>query len=185
MPTVASMKKIRSKRRKAIRMRTTLQSVKWMVFLLCVLGLPCAVLAQTNKASWQDLSSLHTGQKIQVVSTTSKKHSGTFVNVSDSQISYQEAGGPQTMQKQDVKSVKLMINKHRLRNTLLAGAAGAGIGAVVGAAGFSPCSTQSFCVGVGNRGEFAGAGAVVGFVGGAIVGVLLPSHDTIYSVGSH
>jgi hypothetical protein len=51
-----------------------------------------------------------------------------------------------------------MENKHRLRNTLVAGV-GAGVG--------------------------AGIGAVLGGLGGAVVGILLPSHSTIYQVSSH
>ena len=58
---------------------------------------------------------LHAGQKIQVVEMNSKKHSGTFVNVSDTAISYQKTASAQTIQKQDVRSVKLMENKFRLR----------------------------------------------------------------------
>jgi hypothetical protein len=119
-----------------------------------------------------------------------KKHSGTFVNVSDTAISYDETVGEQTIQKQDVRSVKLMENNHRLRNTLIAGAVGAGVGAVVGAAANHPCTPQPSglfpnCVGPNiGKGATAGIGAIVGFAGGAIVGALFPSHKMIYNVNS-
>jgi len=155
------------------------------LLLICVLGLPCVSWAQTNRASWANLGGLQAGQKIQIVDMNSKKHSGTFVNVSDTAISYQEAAGERTIQKQDVRSVKLMENKHRLRNTLIGGAVGAGAGAGIGAATDHSCSSQGLCIHPIGKGGAAGIGAVVGFVGGAVVGVLLPSHQIIYSVNSH
>jgi len=151
-----------------------------IVFLLCVCGLSSVSVAQNNPA-WSSLTGLHAGQKIQIVETNAKKHSGTFVNVSDAAISYQENASQQTIQKQDVRSVKLLDNKHRLRNTFIGAAVGAGVGAGIGAAVYKPCS-GSFCIDPGGRAIPAGIGAVVGGVGGVVVGVLLPSHSTIYNV---
>jgi hypothetical protein len=147
------------------------------LFLICVLGLSCVAWAQTNRASWANLSVLHAGQKIQIVDMNSKKHSGTFVNVSDTAISYR-AESEQTIQKEDIRSVKLMENKRRLRNTLIGGTVGAGAGAGIGAASWE---NHGF---LGSKGVGAGVGAVIGFVGGVVVGVLLPSHKMIYSVSS-
>ena len=155
------------------------------LFLMCVLGLACVSWAQTSRASWTNLSALQVGQKIQIVDMNAKKHSGTFVNISDTAISYQEAAGEQTIQKQDVRSVKLMENKHRLRDTVIWGAVGAGAGAGIGAAVVRSCSSPSFCIQPVGRGGLAGVGAAVGFAGGAVVGALLPSHKMIYSVNSH
>jgi hypothetical protein len=153
--------------------------------LLFVLGLSCAAFAQTDQASWANLSSLRPGQKIRVVGMPSKKHSGNFVSVSDTAISYRETTGEQSIPKQDVLSVKLMENKHRLRNTLIVAGVGAGVGAGIGAALHKPCSSQSYCVDIGGAALPAGVGAVLGGVGGAVVGFLLPSHSTIYHVSSH
>jgi hypothetical protein len=154
--------------------------------LICVLALSCVSwAAQTNRASWSNLSGVQAGQKIQIVDMNSKKHSGTFVTVSGTALSYRDSAGEQNIQKQDVRSVKLMMNKHRLRNTLIGGAVGAGAGAGIGAATNHPCSSQGFCFQPIGKGGTAGIGAVVGFVGGAVVGVLLPSHEMIYSVNSH
>jgi len=151
--------------------------------LICILGTPWVLHSQTDRASWANLSALQTGQKIRVVEVNSKKHSGTLVNVSETAISYRESGGEQTVQKRDVRSVKLMENKHRLRNTLVGAAVGGGVGAGIGAAAYRPCSS-SFCLPSIGRGGLAGIGAVVGLAGGAVVGVLLPSHKMIYEVGS-
>lgn len=155
------------------------------LLLICVLGISCVSWAQTTRASWANLSGLQAGRKIQIVDMNSKKHPGTFVSVSGTALSYQDSASEQTIQKQDVRSVKLMKNKHRLRNTLIGGAVGAGAGAGIGAAANHPCSSQGLCIQVIGRGGAAGIGAVVGFVVGAVVGVLLPSHEMIYSVNSH
>ena len=140
-----------------------------------------------------NLSALVMGQKIQIVDMNSKKHSGTFVQVSDTAISYQETAGEQTIEKHDVRSVKLMTNKHRLRNTLIGmgigGGVGAGVGAGIGAATFHSCSSQSFCIQPVGQGGQTGIAAAFGFAGGAavgaVVGALSPSHSTIYRVKTH
>jgi len=136
--------------------------------LACLLAMPSVVSAQ-----WENLNTLQAGQKIQVLQT-SKKDSGTFLSVSDKEISLQGKSGTQSIHRQDVRSVKLMENKHRLRNTLIGTAVGAGAGAGISAAAWEP---RGFA---GGRGTGAAVGAVIGAVGGTIVGALWPSHETIY-----
>ena len=136
--------------------------------LACLLAMPSVASAQ-----WENLNTLQAGQKIQVVQT-SKKDSGTFLSVSDKEISLQGKSGTQSIHRQDVRSVKLMENKHRLRNTLIGAAVGAGAGAGISAAAWEP---RGFA---GGRGTGAAVGAVIGAVGGTIVGALWPSHETIY-----
>jgi len=136
--------------------------------LACLLGMPCVVSAQ-----WENLNTLQVGQKIQVLEN-SKKESGTFLSVSDKDISLQGKSGAQKIQRQDVRSVKLMENKHRLRNTLIGAAVGAGAGAGISAAAWEPHGYA------GGRGTGAAVGAAIGAVGGAVVGALWPSHETIY-----
>jgi len=156
-----------------------------VLFLVCVLGLPCVLPAQVNQPSWTSLSSLQSGQNIQIVDTVSKKYTGAFISVSDTAVSLRDTSGEKSIQKQDVRSVKLMVNKHRLRNTLIGAGVGAGVGAGIGAAVYKPCSAPSFCIDVGGRALPTGIGAVVGGLGGAVVGALLPSHSTLYSASSH
>jgi hypothetical protein len=159
-------------------------NLRSILFLILFSGIPCALRAQANHASWSDLSGLRPGQRIQVVGVTSKKHSGNFVSISDTAISYRETNGQQSIPKQEVLSVKLMEHKHRLRNTLIVAAVGAGVGAGIGAALHKPCPSQSFCLDFDGA-LLPGVGAVLGGVGGAVVGILLPSHSTIYQVSSH
>lgn len=136
--------------------------------LACLLVMPSVVSAQ-----WENLNTLQAGQKIQVVQT-SKKDSGTFLSVSDKEISLQGKSGAEKIQRQAVRSVKLMVNNHRLRNTLLGAGVGAGAGAGISAAAWEP---RGFA---GGRGTGAAVGAVIGAAGGAVVGALWPGHETIY-----
>jgi hypothetical protein len=138
--------------------------------LICVLGMPCASWAQGNPASWENLNTLQTGEKIQVLEMNSKKVSGTFLNVSDGAISLQEKASQEMVQRQNVRSVKLRKPQHRFRNTLIGAAVGAGVVAGVSAAH----SERSW------RPVAAVIGGAVGLLGGAVVGALVPSHKTIY-----
>jgi hypothetical protein len=135
-----------------------------------------------------NLNSLLTGQKIQIVETNSKKHSGSFIRFSDTAISYQDNNaGEQSIQRQSVRSVKFMGNVHRLRNTLIGIGVGGGLGAGIGAATYhnNPCPPTSFCLnGIGGRGLPTAIGAVLGAAGGVIVGALWPSHKMIYDINS-
>jgi hypothetical protein len=145
-------------------------------FLICVLAATYTSWAQSGPTSWQNLNSLHQGERIQVLEKNSRKVSGTFLNVSEAAISVQDQTGSQTLQRQDVVRVKLMKNKHRLRNTFIGAGVGAGVGAVTGAGwnnGFFP------------RDLVAGVLAAAFLVPGAVVGALVPDHSTIYNVGSH
>lgn len=141
------------------------------LFLMCILGISCASLAQGKSAAWGNLNTLRAGDKIQVAQTNSTKVRGDFLNVSDAAISLQSKAGTQTIQKQDVMTVKLMNNRHRLRNALILGGVGAGVGAGIGAATHKSCpSTQTFCLDIGGKSLPAAVGAVAGLLGGAVVG---------------
>src|SRR3984957_17700724 len=118
---------------KMTRSFSTSFNLRSILFLIFFSGIPCALRAQANQASWSDLSSLRPGQRIQVVGMPSKKHSGNFVSISDTTISYRETNGQQSTPKQEVLSVKLMEHKHRLRNTLIVAGGGGGVGAGMGA----------------------------------------------------
>src|ERR1700733_9235209 len=145
-------------------------------FLICVLAATCTSSAQRGPRSWQNLNTLQAGEKIQVLERNSRKVSGTFLNVSDAAISVQGQAGSQALQRQDVVSVKLMKNKHRLRNAFIGAGIGAGVGAAIGA---------SWNNGFVARGVVAAVMAGVILVPGAVVGALMPDHTTIYSVSSH
>jgi hypothetical protein len=166
--------------------------VRKILFLMCALGMSCTSWAQADQTSWMNLSALRPGERIQVIEMNSKKHPGTFVSFSETAIAFQDNAGGQTIPKQDVRRVKLMENKHHLRNALIGGAVGGGVGAGIGAGVFHGCTpnppSSQFpnCLGASvSRGEGAAILAPVGFLAGGLVGAFLPSHHTIYSVNSH
>ena len=158
------------------------------LFLLCVFCLPCAALAQIDQASWAKLKGLTPGQNIQIVDASLEKHAGTFLSVSDTSIAYNETAGQHSIDKQDVRRVRVMETHHG-HNTLVGLAVGAGAGAAtgagIGAVTYKGCTQQSFCLDFISRGGQTGIGALAGFAGGAAIGALtgalVRSHTTIYT----
>jgi hypothetical protein len=147
-----------------------------ILFVICVLGTSCTSWAQRNPASWQNLNTLQAGERIQVLERNSTRVFGTFLNISDAAISIEREAGSLAIQRQDVLSVKLMKNKHRLRNAFIGAGIGAGLGAALGGA-----TNNGFV----NRGVFAAGVGAAFSVPGAVVGALVPDHTTIYSVSPH
>ena len=154
----------------------------------CIFFACLSCLAQTNQQSWATLSALQPGQNIQIIDTSSKKHSGTFMSVSDSAVSLQGATGQQSIPQQEIRSVKLIGSPRRARNALIGGAVGGGlgasIGAIAGAASHNSCNGDAaFCLDFIGTGGSAAIGAGFGFVAGAIVGgtagALIPHRTTI------
>jgi hypothetical protein len=157
-----------------------------LLLFFCVLALPCVSSAQSSQSSWENLNTLRPGQKIEVVETNLKKDTGTFAAVSDDAIRINESGAEQSIPRGSVMRVTLRQNKHRLRNTLIGAAIGAGAGAVIAAASYHTCSpSQAFCINPIGKGGVAGIGAVIGLAGGAAVGAVIPSHPTIYRASAH
>ena len=155
--------------------------MKTLLILICLLGVSRSLQAQGKPSSWENLATLHRGDRIQVRQVNSTKITGEFMSVTDGAISLQTDANEQSIDRSSVKSVKLMKNKHRLRNSLLLAATGAGIGAGIGAAQHHGCSsTQTFCLDFGGRSWPAGFGAVIGFLGGGTIGAFLPSHQVVY-----
>jgi len=154
-----------------------------MVIAVCVLGIPWVSLAQATKSSWTNLNVLLPGQKIQVVEWHNKENVGTFLSATDAAITINKKSGEQTIQRQDVRIVRLMKNKHRLRNTFIGAGVGAGVGAGIGAATGGPCKVPSSCFFYFTRGQQAAIIAAPGIVIGAAVGALWPTHEVIYRVG--
>jgi hypothetical protein len=155
-----------------------------LLFLICILGVSCVARAQDKSEPWGNLNTIPQGDKIQVRGMSKAKVTGRFLSVSDASISLRSEVGPQTIQRQDIRSVKLMKVKHRWVNSLVLAGAGAGVGFAIGRPFYHPCpNTQSFCLDFGDiSGE---TGAVAGFLGGATVGALLPIHQTVYRINSH
>ncbi len=155
-----------------------------LIIAVFMLVLPWVCLAQKDKSSWANLGLLQPGQKIQTIEIDSKRETGAFASFTDTSITLQEKSGVRTVQKQDVRTVRLLKNKHRLRNTLIGAGIGAGLGAGIGAATYRKCVSppDAFfgCLQILGRGDQAAVFGVVGLVGGAATGALWPTSEIIY-----
>jgi hypothetical protein len=158
--------------------RTLQKLIQVAAIALFLSGLPCGGTAQTGASSWANVTALHSGQKILVTTMNSVHYGGTFLSASETTIMLEERTNERSIQKQDVRLVKLMRNEHRLRNTLIGAAVGGGTGAGVSAAVYHPCTGG--CIGGPGRGGTAAIGAALGLIGGAVTGALWPSHEVIY-----
>ncbi len=143
------------------------------LFVACLLMTPCVSRAQKTPPSWEGLNTLRAGDKVEVVETSRKKHTGTFTAVSEESLTLHEGAAEQSIRKEDVMRVTSLAKSHRLRNALAFGAVGAVAGGGIGAA---RCSGDFMC------GVQTGIFGVSGFLGGAAIGAFVPSHPTIYRV---
>ena len=149
--------------------------------LLCVFVFSCASVAQSGQSSWRGLGGLNVGQKIQIIETNSKKHTASFVSVTDSAITFTEGSAERSLQKAEVRSVKLHGHR-RMRNAL--------IGREWAAA---PCggwrgdefSITQMVGTLASRGDCALVMGAFGALIGAPIGALIPTDNTIYLAESH
>jgi hypothetical protein len=160
--------------------------VRSRIVAVFMLAMPFVSAAQADKSSWANLNLLQPGQHVQMIGMDLKSQSGKFASVTDTTITLHEKSGDRTIQKQDVHIVRIMKNKHRLRNTLIGAGVGAGLGAGIGAASYRKCVSppDAFvgCLQVIDRGEQAAIFGVVGLVAGAAAGALWPTSEIIYRV---
>ena len=89
------------------------------LILICALGATCLSCAQSKPKSWTNLNALHEGDKIQILEVDHQAISGSFQNATEDSLSVQNKAGAQTIRKQDIRSVRILKNTHRLRNTLI------------------------------------------------------------------
>lgn len=145
----------------------------------CVLALTCASWGANGKASadWQNVSTLQPGEKIQVVDSAGRKHSGRFTSVTSTAIILHENAGDETIPRENV--VRVSGGGHRARNALIGAAIGAGAGAAVGAAGTTGGCTSN-CIGKVTRGDVIAVTTGFGAIVGALVGAILHANRTIY-----
>ena len=139
-----------------------------VLILVFFLGLPAALGAQTQQGSWSNLNRLKAGQGIEVIESSMKRHAGKFVTVTDELLTLKENGSDVSVKREDVARVSTSSGpkrgEHALIGLVVGGLAGAGIFAASG----SP------------HGIAALVGVVIGAPSGALVGVVLPAHTTVY-----
>lgn len=150
-------------------------SVMTLVLLLSLSG---SLLAQTQKSSWSNLNSLKTGQRIEVVESGAKHHSGGFASVTDELLTLQEHGSDVSIRRADVLRVSTSSGPKRGEHALIGLVIGGGVGAGIGAASGS----NTGFLGGSSRGIGALVGVAIGAVSGAVVGAVLPAHTTVYRI---
>lgn len=151
----------------------TSQSCLILVFFL---GLPAALWAQKQQASWSDLNRLKAGQRIEVIESSMKHHSGEFIDVTDEVLTFQEGGSDLSIKREDVVRVSTSSAPRRGEHAVIGLVVGGGIGAAIGAlAG----SSHGF-LGGSSRGIAALVGIAIGAPSGALVGAVIPAQTTVY-----
>ncbi len=154
-------------------MKSQLRHTLWLGLSALILGLMVAgpvwaAELQRDKANWDNLKELVSGQDVQIVLNDAKSFHGKFQSVSDEALVTRLATGEQSFNRQSVLRVSSKGQEHRGRNAGLGAAIGFGAGAAIGAA---TGSSQE----IGGRGAPALVGAVIGLGIGVGVGVALPS----------
>jgi len=88
------------------------------------------------EGQWNNLKHVKTGDAVRVVLNDGKSYAVSFQAFSDEAIVVRTLAGEQTFSRQDVLRVSAKRESHRMRNALIAGAAGggAGVGIVAGVA---------------------------------------------------
>src|SRR5882762_8838205 len=77
--------------------------------LVCFLILiPCSLRAQDKKDDWKALYGLHSGEKIELIETSMKKHVGTFSTVTEEAIQLREGSNEIGIRKENVARVTLL-----------------------------------------------------------------------------
>lgn len=147
-----------------------------LVFLLLLLGIPSALVAQTQSGSWSNLNGLKAGEGIEVVESSMKHHTGEFVSVNDEQLTFKEKGSDVSVKREDVARVSTSSGAKRGEHALIGLVIGAAVGAGIGAASGS----NTGFLGGSSRGIAALVGLVIGAPSGAVVGAVLPAHTTVY-----
>src|SRR5260370_37869977 len=115
--------------------------------LACFLILvPCSLRAQDKKGDWKALYNLRSGEKMELIETSMKKHGGTFSTVTEEAIQIHEGSNDIGIPKENVARVTALDKSHRLRNALIFAVVGAGACARICAAAstYSTLNTSSY-----------------------------------------
>jgi hypothetical protein len=147
-----------------------------LVFLLVLIGIPSALIAQTKHESWSNLNGLKAGQGIEVIESNMKRHAGEFVSVTDELLTLKEKGSEVSIRRENAARVSTSSGAKRGEHALIGLVIGAAVGAGVGAASGS----NTGFLGGSSRGITALIGLVIGAPSGALVGTVLPAHTTLY-----
>ena len=125
---------------------------------------------QSPASNWDNVKAFTTGTAVRIVAGSRTIH-GEFIRATDDALVVASGKGQEMLMRQEVTGVSIRKKGHRGRNTLIGLGVGTGVGAGIGAAGDASCRA--------NHGWFCDlaipAGAVLGALGGTLVGVLWPT----------
>jgi len=147
--------------------------MKKLLVTVLVFTMPPGLWAQNNQTDWQQLSQLQSGERIRVVDSSHKKHSGAFSSFSDQSIILRAETGEETIPRENILAITHSKRSHRLRNVAVSGLVGAGVGTAVGYGGrpdWCWCKTQ----------QYTRVTAALGFLADLALGALIPTDQTIY-----
>lgn len=132
---------------------------------------------ETEKADWQSLNTLRSGEKIEVVDSSSRTQKGSFVGFSEESMSLMIDATHVDVPRFEVQRVTSLGRSRRGRNAIIGALIGAGAGVVAGI-----IAGQSYHE-EGETGLFMLLTLPVGTAGGALIGACVPSHPEIYRAG--
>lgn len=110
-------------------------ALKPFIFAAFLFAAPWSLLqsAQAPENSWNNLSQLHPGERIEIVDARMKSHRGDLAAYTTKGISLSRNGGVITIVRAEVASIKRIGQSRRRRNILFGAAIGAAVGLAVGA----------------------------------------------------
>ena len=152
--------------------------MKKLLAAVLVLTIPQGLWAQNKPTDWREISQLLPGERIRVVDSSHKKHSGVFRSFSDQSIILRAETGEETIPREGILRISRSKPYHRRAIVAVSGFVGAGVGAAIFYGG-SACHVPGWCF-PPTRGQMAGIGAALGFLVGLAAGSVIPSHQTIY-----
>ncbi|MGH9455598.1 MAG: hypothetical protein ACRD2O_16685 [Terriglobia bacterium] len=152
-------------------MKGILSLTTLLMQLMAVIPLGAAPLPVN--ANWNSLKQLAPGDEVKIAMKNMKSYKGKFQSVGDEAIVVRLGKRSQSFARQDVLRVSTKGKSHRLRNTLIGAAIGAGAGLGFGqwVDGTAGCGFICFASSDAGKEIFTPSFAVVG----AIVGAVLPA----------
>ncbi len=123
---------------------------------------------------WENLQTLHEGDRIEVVSESSGGSKGTFVELTEQAISIKVNEEIRKVSRFDIEHIKSRERSQRGRNAIIGALIGAGAGLVAGLVSGASYHES------GETGVFLLITMPIGVGAGAAIGASLPSYPTIY-----
>lgn len=125
-------------------------------------------------ADWEAVQRISPGQSVKVDVGRDETIRAEFVSANDSTLVVRSGSGERSLERTDIRRVRVADPGRRVRRGLIATAIGAGAGLGIG---FAVCP---HCANEGSAGKFTGPLTAAGAGLGAIIGFLPPPYRTLY-----